>query len=150
MAQNICDGLSEHYPQHEKAFRRNLDELVNRLEALQRYGEETLADISCREIITFHDGFSYFAQSFGLTILEAVEEESGSEASAQELIRLIEMVREHDLPAIFTEINGSVSAASVISAETGVKTFPLDMAMGSGSYFDAMYHNIDTIREALA
>ena len=100
-------------------------------------------------LVTFHDGFSYFAQAFDLTILEAVEEESGSEASAQELKHLIGVVRENDLPAIFTERNGSTSAAGVISRETGVTVYSLDMAMAGDSYFDAMYRNIDTIKEAL-
>ena len=99
--------------------------------------------------MTFHDGFSYFAQAFNLTILEAVEEESGSEASAQELKHLTGVVRENDLPAIFTERNGSTSAAGVISQETGVTVYSLDMAMAGDSYFDAMYRNIDTIKEAL-
>ena len=78
-----------------------------------------------------------------------MEEESGSEASAQELKHLISIVREHDLPAVFIEANGSVSAAEVIARETGAKICTLDMAMGGDSYFDAMYHNIDTIKEAL-
>jgi zinc transport system substrate-binding protein len=99
-------------------------------------------------MITFHDGFAYFAHAFDLTILEAVEEESGSEASAQELKHLIGLVDEHRLPAIFTEINGSVSAADIIAAETGVGIFPLDMAMTGDDYFKAMYHNIDTLKEA--
>ena len=149
MARNICAGLSARYPNYSPIFEENLTTLLSRLEALQQYGGETLSDLSCRELITFHDGFSYFADAFGLTILEAVEEESGSEASAGELIHLIGLAREHNLPAIFTERNSSASAASVISQETGARVFELDMAMAGDSYFDAMYRNIDVIKEAL-
>ena len=78
-----------------------------------------------------------------------MEEESGSEASAKELIHLIEEVEHHQLPAVFTEKSGSVSAASIISRETGTKEYTLDMAMTGTGYFDAMYRNIDTIKEAL-
>ena len=78
-----------------------------------------------------------------------MEEESGSEASASELKELILLVRQHQIPAIFTEVNGSSSAASVIARETGIETFPLDMAMSGSSWFDAMYRNIDTLKEAL-
>ena len=123
--------------------------LLADLDALQCYGEAALSDLGCRELVTFHDGFSYFAQAFDLTILEAVEEESGSEASAQELIELINLVEKKSLPAIFTESSGSTSAAGVISRETGCGLYTLDMAMSGDSYFDAMYHNIDTIKEAL-
>ena len=149
MAENICRGLCQHYPQYQGVFQSNLPGLLEQLASLQAYGEQELADLSCREMIPFHDGFSYFARSFGLTIVEAVEEESGSEASARELIHLIELVRAHGLPAIFVEKNGSGSAASILSRETGAKVYTLDMAMSGSSYFDAMYHNIDTIKEAL-
>lgn len=149
MAKNICEGLSRQYPDYEDTFRANLGKLLSQLEALQSYGEEQLSGLQCRELIPFHDGFSYFAQAFHLTILESVEEESGSEASAKDLIHLTELVRTHDLPAIFTEVSGSDSAARVIARETGCKVYALDMAMSGDSYFEAMYHNIDTIREAL-
>lgn len=150
MVENICAGLSARYPEYGEIFQKNLQPLLEELDALQRYGDDSLAALSTREIITFHDGFAYFADAFGLTILEAVEEESGSEASAKDLIRLIRLTEDHHLPGIFTEKNGSTSAAGIISRETGAAVFPLDMAMSGNSYFDAMYHNIDTIKEALA
>ena len=78
-----------------------------------------------------------------------MEEESGSEASAKELISLITLARDHCLPAIFIEKNGSVSAADILCRETGAQKETLDMAMAGDSYFDAMYHNIDIIKEAL-
>lgn len=149
MAENICNGLAAQYPEYAETFSGNLQTLMSELISLQSYGDMTLQNLSCREMITFHDGFSYFADAFGLTILEAVEEESGSEASAKELIHLIEEVEENHLPAIFTEISGSVSAAGIISRETGAGSYELDMAMAGDSYFDAMYHNINTIKEAL-
>lgn len=149
MASNICDGLCGQFPGYEDTFRANLTALHSQLDELQSYGQAQLQSLSCRELVTFHDGFAYFAQAFDLTILEAIEEESGSEASAQELIHLIELVDIHQLPAVFTEANGSVSAADVIARETGAQIFALDMAMAGNDYFEAMYHNIDTIREAM-
>lgn len=149
MAKNICTGLCAQFPEHADTFRANLPSLLQRIWDVQTYGDAALRDLACRELITFHDGFSYLADAFGLTILEAVEEESGSEASAKELIQLIEEVEHHGLPAIFTEKSGSVSAASIIARETGCAVFTLDMAMTGTSWFDSMYHNIDTIKEAL-
>jgi len=149
MAENICRGLAEHYPQYRAVLESNLQELLLELEALNLYGQQQLKDLTCRDLITFHDGFSYLAEAFDLHILQAVEEESGSEASARELIGLIREVEYHDLPAIFTEKSGSVSAAGIIARETGCESYSLDMAMAGESYFDAMYHNIDTIKEAL-
>ncbi len=149
MAQTICKDLSLSYPQHRDIFEENLGFLVHKLNDLQVYGDSQLSDIRSRELITFHDGFAYFAEGFNLTILEAIEEESGSEASAAEIIELVGLVNTHELPAVFTEVSGSDACAGILSAETGAKVFPLDMAMAGDSYFDAMYHNIDTIKEAL-
>lgn len=149
MAQNIAAGLSDRYPQYAPTFEHNLASLLQELDTLETYAEDALSSLQCRELVTFHDGFAYLADSFGLTILEAVEEESGSEASAAELIHLIREVRRHQLPAVFTESLGSVSAAQIISAETGAAVFELDMAMYGESYFDAMYRNINTLKGAL-
>lgn len=149
MAKNICDSLCTQYPQHKPLLEENLQQLLRDLLALQDYGKEQLEKLNTRELITFHDGFAYFATAFDLTILKAVEEESGSEASAGELKELCSLVRAHKLPAIFTEVSGSTGAADILSRETGVPIFTLDMAMSGNSYFDAMYHNIDTVKEAL-
>ena len=149
MSLNICSGLSAAYPEYTDVFEANLSALLSDIDVLKTYGETQLSGLISRELITFHDGFSYLAHSFDLTILEAMEEESGSEASAAELKELILMAREHQIPAIFTEVNGSSSAASVIARETGIETFSLDMAMSGNGWFEAMYRNIDTLKEAL-
>ncbi len=150
MAENICNGLIAQYPAHRDTFQHNLQTLKTDLQALLAYGKAELSGLSCRKLITFHDGFSYFAQAFGLEILSAVEEESGAEASAKELITLIKLVQAHQLPAVFIEENGSASAANVIAAETGTQVFTLSMVMSGDDYFADMYRNIDTIKEALA
>lgn len=149
MAENICAGLKEAYPEYAALLDSNLSGLLQKLQALLDYGNAQLTDLSCREMITFHDGFAYFAHCFGLEILAAVEEEAGSETSAHQLIELITLAEHHNLPAIFTEANGSDASAKVIAAETGATVYTLNMAMSGEDYFAAMYHNIDTIREAL-
>lgn len=148
MAQNICAGLCKTYPDHAAAFQKNLSALIEKIDALQTYAGQTLSELSCRELVTFHDGFGHMANAFGLEIAAAIEEESGSEASAKELIELITLVEAHNIPAIFVEVNGSTSASGIIAAETGVKVYSLDMGMDC-DYFEMMYRNINTLKEAL-
>lgn len=148
MAQNICDGLCVRYPAQKSVFRDNLASLLSDLTALEDYGREALAPLAQKGLLPFHDGFSYFARDFGLNVLASIEEESGSEAPAALLIQLSGIVEAENLPAIFVEMNGSDAAAGIISRETGVPIFSLDMAMAGDSYFDALYRDIDTIREA--
>ena len=149
LAENICRSLAKTYPQYQSVFEANLTSLLADLDSLQEYADTQLTDISNRKLITFHDGFSYMADAFDLEIAHCVAEESGSEASAQELITLVNLVEKHNIPAIFTETNGSTSAAKIIASETNIKSYSLDMAISADSYFEAMYHNIDTLREAL-
>ncbi len=149
MCVNIAANLSDIYPEYEEFFLENLLNLLSKLDELQEYGETTLQDLSCRNLITFHDGFSYFAEAFDLHLLKAIEEESGSEVSAKELVEISELITEQDIPAIFTETNGSITSARRLREETGVTVYTLDMALSGSSYFDAMQHNIDTIKEAL-
>ena len=149
MAAKISNGLIAQYPQHAETIQQNLAALNAEFDALDAYGEDALSGLKCKDLITFHDGFAYFAQYFGLHILHSLEEESGSEASASELKELIELVEAHKLPAIFVEEYGSTSASGVVSAETGTKIFALNMAMGEQNYFESMYQNIDNIKEAL-
>ena len=149
MASNIHKNLCTQYPESKDTFDRNLEKLNEHFQQLQDYGEMQLTQLSCRNLITFHDGFSYFAEDWDLHILHSVEEESGSEASAAELKELIQLVQQHDLPAVFTEENGSTSAAQIVSTETGIQIFVLNMAMSHKDYFTSMRQNIDAVKEAL-
>ena len=149
MVQNICTGLSLIYPEHRDTFESNLSQLLGKLDELNEYASDQLTTLHCRKLITFHDGFAYMAQAFDLDILHAIEEESGREASAAEIIHITRIVRDNKLPCIFTERNGSTSAAQIVSRETDKPIFQLDMAMSEEDYFSAMYYKIDTLKEAL-
>ena len=149
MANNIYEGLSASYPHYKEQFSANHDQLQKSLSELDQYAKHSLQQLSTRQLVTFHDGFAYMADGFDLEILHAIEEESGSEASAKELSDICKLIDSNNLPAIFTEKHGSVSAAQIISNETGVSVYTLNMALSESGYFSAMYHNIDTLKEAL-
>lgn len=150
MLQTIADGLCALDSTHAAQYSANLEQ------ALRQLPEESLAEesLSCPYLITFHDGFQYFAAANQLTLLKAIEEESGSEASAAEIKDIIALIQEYNIPAIFTEKNGSDATAQAIARETGCKVYQLDMMMsGDGSgmeeYCCIMEENYTTIAEAL-
>ena len=151
MVANIGTGLAALDPDHQDTYSQNAQAALDALDSGLE-GTEALADLP---LITFHDGFQYFSQATGLDLLKAIEEEEGSEASAAEILEIVELVRSRDIPAIFTEKNGSDATAQAIARETGCAVYQLDMIMsGDGSgiqpYIDAMDRNIDTLLEALA
>ena len=78
-----------------------------------------------------------------------------AEASAAEIREIVSLIRTYEIPAIFTEVNGSDSTAQAIARETGVAVCPLSMIMsgdgdGLDSYCDAISENVETIVNALS
>lgn len=160
MVENIGKGLSALDEAQAQVYQKNAFDsaflLRNRKSTLRDGIASQQPDMQLphRELITFHDGFQYFADAFDLTILKAIEEEEGSEASAQEIREIVSLIGEHDLPAIFTEVNGSQATAQAIARETGVEVCPLSMVMSGtdnslSAYTDAMRENVKTILNAL-
>lgn len=149
MSNNIFNGLIDLFPEHAEVFHKNYAAWISKLEELSAFAQDQLKNLKSNNIITFHDGFAYLAQAYGLEVVHSMEEEAGSEASAAELIEVIRLIENLDIPAVFTEKNGSDSAAKIIAAETGAKIFQLDMAISGNSYIEAMYQNIQTLKEAL-
>ena len=158
MIENLAEGLAQADPANAETYRANAQAALVLLAQGQEEIAQMLADLPCRDLITFHDGFAYFADSFGLTILRSIEEESGSEASAHEVVEILEEIEHHALPAIFTEVNGGTATAEMIQRECGIPIYSLDMMMsgptegisGIQTYLDRIIQNAKTIQEAYA
>lgn len=154
---NIAEALSDLIPEYAGNFKQNADTYCAELSDFTVLLSSSLEELDCRYIISFHDGFAYFAQAFDLEILKSIEEEAGSEASAQDITEIIQLIRQYDLPAIFTEVNGSAATAEAIARETGVSIYSLDLIMSGKQiedylydpYMAAMAENVETILEAL-
>ena len=156
MIQNLAEGLAQADPANARTYLANAAAAAELL--AQAHGEisASLAELPCRDLITFHDGFAYFADTFGLTILRSMEEEAGSEASAHDVVEILEEIEHHTLPAIFTEVNGGTATAEMIQRECGIPIYPLDMMMsgptvdvnGIHTYLDRIIQNAETLQEA--
>lgn len=149
MVQNIADGLSKLYPEHAEAFSRNARAYCGELAALKAEGQALLSDLSCRELVTFHDGFAYFADAFDLQIAAAMEVEAGSEPPARELEQIVSLLREHGIPAVFSEASGDDATARLVAGEAGASVYALDLGMGERSYSESVRYNLNILKEAL-
>ena len=162
MAGNLCRGLSEADPDHAQAYSENLTLVTALLESWDStmqdilLGAERDDGVSIPGLITFHDGFQYFAAAFDLPLLAAIEEEEGSEASAQVINETVSLVKEKGIPVIFTEVNGSDATAQAIARETGCAVSQLTMLMdgpddgGLTNYLDGLSGNITAIVNGFA
>ena len=146
MAANLRNYLVLLDPDHAVEYERNAAESD---EILLRCGEEARALMGAYlpqkvpGLITFHDGFQYFADAFDLPLLASIEEEAGSEASAQEIVEITELVKKYNLPVIFTEINGSDATARAISRETGCRVVQLTMLMDGPDADDPEFGGVE-------
>lgn len=156
MIGNLAAGLAQADPDNAALYETNAQLAQDQVKQAYDLLKPQLADLTCRELVTFHDGFSYFAEAFDLTILRAIEEEAGSEASAKEVAEIVEDIQAHQIPAIFTEVNGADAAAQIIHRECGVPIYTLDLMMsgqttdepGISVYLDLLQGNVETILEA--
>ena len=156
MVENIAAALSQADPDNAQLYADNAAAYAAELTALGEELRDKLSGLEPRELITFHEGFGYFADAMGLTVVKAIEEEAGSEASAKELAEILDLIEEYRLPAIFTEANGSDATANAVSRETGVKVEQLTMLMSAGAvpadsadpYRAGLEQNVNAILEA--
>lgn len=165
MAANICQELTRFDSENTHTYEQNAAVLDCLLSGLDLYLREDMLQANLTDegievggLVTFHDGFQYFAHAYDLPLLESIEEEAGSEASAKEIVEITHLVKEHGLPVIFTEFNGSDATATAISRETGCQVAQLTMIMDElegqvegdfqSDYLNGMVYNMATVIDA--
>lgn len=150
---NIVEGLAAADTANAAKYRSNAEVYIAKLEALRKKMHDGLAGIKLRNIITFHEAFPYFAKEFDLTIVAVIEREPGSEPSAGELARTVEIIRTNDVKALFAEPQYPAKAAETIARETGLKVYTLDPAVNGpfspDAYLKIMESNLSALQSAL-
>lgn len=131
MAENLADAFGQLDEAHAADYAANAAALRTELDRFHAALVDTIPADCPRELITFHDGFSYFADAFGFTIVAAIEEEEGSEASARQIAGLVDLIDQYQLRAVFVERNGSDATAQCLVQERGCKIGTLSMGMSS-------------------
>ncbi len=160
MVVNIQNAMIQLDPDHEEIYRSNgqgayalLYSWKNALGDL--VAEMTRNGVEIPGLITFHNGFQYFARAFDMPLLAAIEEEAGSEASAKEIVEITQLVKEKHIPVIFTEVNGSDATARAIARETGCAVAQLTMLMDGpdgalSNYYDGLMNNVEAVLNGFA
>lgn len=102
-AELIRDQLVDLDPAQAAYYRDNFAKLKAKLEDLDRRIAAAVATIppENRKLLTYHDSFPYFGPRYGFEIIGAIQPSDFTEPSAREVARLIDQVREAEVPAIF-------------------------------------------------
>ena len=156
---NITAALAQADPARAADFYRNRAAYVAEIEALDAEISDTVASLPAdrRVIVTSHDAFQYFGRDYGLTFLAPQGLSTESEASPQDVARLIERIRDEGISAVFVENITDGRLLEQIANETGAAIggtlYPGALSGSDGpapTYLEMMRHNAMTLARALA
>jgi ABC-type Zn uptake system ZnuABC Zn-binding protein ZnuA len=107
-------------------------------------------DASARKIVTFHDGFGYFARAYEIEIVGVAVEAPGQEPSAKEIAALIDAIKAAGVTSVFSEAQFPSKVLDQVAAETGATVLEnlYSDALGdapANSYLGAMRANASAI-----
>ena len=155
----ICGRLCGLDPENETYYRERTADYIAELKSLKQDFEDVVQNAQ-RNTIIFGDRFPllYFAEEFGLDYRAAFKGcSSNSEAGAETVAYLIDLVRREEIPVVFKLELSSGNIASAISEATGAKVLTFyschnlskeDFESGE-TYLSMMKKNVLGLKEAL-
>ncbi len=156
---NIAAALAKADPKNASVFYKNRAAYAAELKALDAEIRRLLAALpkDRRTVVTSHDAFQYFGHDYGLTFVAPQGISTESEASAKDVVRLIGLIRDGGIRAVFVENITDPRLLKQIADETGAAIggtlYPGALSGPDGpapTYIDLMRHNARTIAKALA
>jgi zinc/manganese transport system substrate-binding protein len=153
---SLADALSEADPSDASGYDERAQAYAKELDKLDAELERTLTSVpaSDRELVTSHDSLGYFADRYGFEVVATAFPASGPEAEASAgLIGEVEdAVREHDVPAVFAQLEDDPETLRLIADETGVEIeegLIIESPGAAGSYEEMLRLDADLVAVAL-
>lgn len=151
IAKTIAEVLSEADSGGAEEYQANLNRYLSKLGECDRKIRDLLADLPARKIITFHDGWRYFARAYDLEILGTVEPSPGQEPTPRQLAELHDGVSNDRIRVLFSEPAVSKIVAESLAGDLDLRLYELDPIGTEGvtSYLGVMLRNAEIIHGAL-
>lgn len=121
--ENIRQALVKYDPVHTEQYNQNAAKYREKLMALDTEIREKLANIpeSQRWLVTSEGAFSYLAKEYGFAELYLWPINAEQQGSPQQIRNVIEQVKAHHVPVVFSESTISDKPAKQVAKETGAK-----------------------------
>ena len=118
----IADGLAAADPDSASQYQDNAAAYIEELEALDAYIAEELSHIpqEHRVIVTFHDAFGYFGTRYDMEVMAFVGGHGG-DVSPDDIARVLDLVNDEGLPAVFAESQFSDDALQQVARDAGIQ-----------------------------
>ena len=155
----IAIRLSALDPESASVYFQNASAYGEQLDELHHWIEEHVAAVpqERRLLVTSHDTLAYLAAAYGFEVVGLVIPSLAThvEPSAEHIAELIEVVREHEVPAVFGETTVSERLAQAVASETGAELVQLysgsmgEPGSSGDTYLGMVRTNVERIVEAL-
>lgn len=155
---NIRDALVQQDPGNADTYRANAEAYKAKINAVVEPIIQELAQIpeDQRWLATSEGAFSYLARDFGLKELYLWPINADQQGTPQQVRKMIDAAREHNVPAVFSESTISPAPAQQVARETGANyggvLYVDSLSEPSGpvpTYLDLLQVTSETIAKAL-
>jgi len=159
----VRDKLIGYDALNDEKYRDNATAYARQLEELDAYAQRVLGSVpeDQRVLVTAHDAFNYFGERFGYEVVAIQGLSTESEAGVRDIERLVDLIVERKLPAVFVE--STVSRRNINALITGARERGHEVVIGGelfsdamgpqgtyeGTYIGMMDHNVTTVARAL-
>lgn len=159
----VIVALGEFDPANASAYKANGAKYLETLKELDAYAKAAFATVpkDRRVMITAHDAFQYMGRAYEIEVHGIQGISTESEAGLKDINRLVDMIVERKIPAVFVE--SSVPEKNVRALVEGARSRGQKVEIGGSLFSDAMGapgtyegtyvgmidHNVTTIVKAL-
>ncbi|MBK0034853.1 metal ABC transporter substrate-binding protein [Erwinia sp. S43] len=118
---NIRDALVKYDPANAATYQRNAERYKQQISATVAPVQQALAQIpeDKRWLVSSEGAFSYLTRDYGLKELYLWPINADQQGTPQQVRRVIDQVKQHQIPAVFSESTISDKAARQVARETG-------------------------------
>ncbi|MFI6145601.1 metal ABC transporter substrate-binding protein [Streptomyces sp. NPDC051109] len=155
VAKGVGAALEKADPDHAAEYRKNTDELLGKLTALDTEFKDGLRNSASKTFITTHSAFGYLAERYGLDQEGISGVDPESEPSPARMKELQALAKKDNVSTVFFETLASDKTAKTLATDTGLKTDVLDPLEGitdksqGADYFEVMRSNLKNLQKAL-
>jgi manganese/zinc/iron transport system substrate-binding protein len=163
----VVDGLSKADPAGAAGYAKRGQAVVASYKAMRAWALKRIAAVpgEQRILVTSHDAFNYFGQSFGFQVVAVQGLSTVTEAGLADIVKMVDFIKQKKIKAIFVESSVNPAAIERVSKDAGVKIGgelfsdacgalgDMHEAHGEkydvGTYIGMLKHNVNTVVDAL-
>lgn len=144
VAEGVRRTLSQYDPDHSAYYQTRADAYLNELHQLHEWILDRVSEIpeNKRVLVTAHDAFGYFAARYGFEVNSIQGISTESEASITDINKLVNLVIEKQIKAVFIE--SSVPQKTIDSVIAAAKSKGYELSIGGELYSDSLGDGINS------